>query len=496
MIRRLLPLALAATALAGCTVGPNYRPPDVAAPPAFSEAQSTARTAISTETADLSTWWRVFNDPALDGLVDKALRNNLDLQTAESRVREARAQVKEARAAELPSVSASGNAITFNSNRKPPSSASTGGASGGSSGAGGAAGAAGGAAGGFSIPTHTNLYSVGFDATWELDLFGGVRRQVEAAKASTEAAEWAVRDARVSLLAELANDYLTLRATQARIAIGQAELKRQQDLYKLVQDRRRTGFVTDLDVEQQATQVATAAAQIPQLTAQASVQTHAIAILLGETPETVEQALAPSATPLPPPPPSLPMGLPSDLLRRRPDIRQAERRLAAANAQISVQEAQLYPQINLIGLASFGSMRLNNLFSTQNLSSIGLANASQKLFDAGKTRAQIAAAKEEKVQADLAYRKAVLSAFRDVEDGLARFKAEDERRTELARSVTSAQNQLKIAEAQYQTGFVTFINVLQAQNALLNAQDELAQSDAQVLSDLVSVYKALGGGWS
>ena len=325
---------------------------------------------------------------------------------------------------------------------------------------------------------------------------GGARRQIEAAKANREAAEWALRDARVSLVAEVANDYFSLRATQARIGIGQAELKRQQDRFQLIQARRTTGFVTALDVEQQATQVAAAAAQIPQLTGQASTQTHAIAILLAETPETVEQGLAPFAAPLPPAPPQLPIGLPSDLMRRRPDLREAERRVAAANAQIGVQEAELYPKVNLLGLGSFAGMSLDTLFSHQNLQSVGLGMGALPVFNGGRTRAQIDAAKEEKIQADIAYRKAVLGAFRDVEDGLARLRSEDERQAELVRSLTSAENQLKIAEDQYKTGFVTFIEVLQAQNAQLNAQDQLAQSDAQVLSALVSVYKALGGGWS
>jgi len=479
-------IALTAVSLAACTVGPNYRPPSVAAPPGFSEAQSTGRTVVSTGPPGLSAWWTRFHDPILDELVRRALKDNLDLQTAASRVREARAQERVAGAAELPSINASGNALTYNSDRKSGSSASGGSASGGPASSG---------PGGLPIPSHTNLYSVGFDATWEIDLFGGTRRAIEAARASTEAAQWARRDGQVSLLAELANDYFTLRAVQIRIAVGQAELKRQQDLFVLAQARRKTGFVTDLDVEQQATQVATAAAQIPQLQAQASAEIHAIAILLAEAPETVEQGLAATASTLAPPPPALPVGLPSDLLRRRPDIREAERRVAAANAEIGVQTAERYPKINLIGLGSFAGSAIDSLFSQQNLASVAVGMVTQPVFDGGRSRGQIAATQEERLQADLAYRKAVLGAFRDVEDGLARYRSEDERRASLARSVTSAQNSLTIAEAQYRTGFVTYINVLQAETSLLNARDQLTQSDAQVLSDLIAIYKALGGGW-
>ncbi len=492
------PVGLAASllgaglALAACTVGPNYTPPQTASPPAFAEAASTQRTAILQTSTDLSAWWTGLNDPVLNELIRRALADNPDLQTAASRVREARQQVRITAAAELPTLNASGNAVTVNSDR--PSSSASSAAATGAAGSTATSGLA-----GLSIPSHLNLYSVGFDATWELDLFGGTRRSIEAAKANVEAAEWARRDGQVSLMAEVANDYLTLRALQVRIAIGQAELKRQQDLFGLIRARRLSGFVTNLDVNQQTGQVATAAAQIPQLDAQARGQIHALGVLVGQQPEYLVTTLQPpplGATALPPPPAALPVGLPSDLLRRRPDIREAERRLAAANAQIGVQEAALYPSVNLIGLGSFAGMSLDNLFTHQNLQSVGVGMVSLPLFNGGRTRASIAAAREEQTQALLNYHKTVLGAFRDVEDALARYTSEDARRTALAQSVDAAANSLVIAQDQYRTGLVTFMNVLQAENALLNSRDQLAQSDAQALSDLVSVYKALGGGWS
>jgi NodT family efflux transporter outer membrane factor (OMF) lipoprotein len=478
---------ITALAFAACTVGPNYTTPQIASPPSYAEAASTKRTVIAPRPADLSAWWTALNDPVLNDLVRRALADNPDLQTAASRVREARQQVRIAAASELPTVNASGNTVTLNSDRKSSStSAST--ASTGS-------GAAGGGLAGIPIPSHANLYSVGFDATWELDLFGGTRRAVEEAKDNVQAVEWARRDGQVSLLAEIANDYLTLRALQVRIAIGQAELKRQQDLFGLIHARRQAGFVTNLDVNQQSVQVATAAAQIPQLDAAARAQVHALGVLVGQPPDALAGTLQTAAALLPPPPPSLPVGLPSDLLLRRPDIREAERRLAAANAEIGVQEANLYPKVNLLGLGSFAGTSVDNLFSHQNLQSIGVGMVTLPIFNGGRTRASIAAAKEEKTQALLAYRKAVLSAFRDVEDALARYKAEDARRTALAQSVDAAQNSLAIAQDQYRTGLVTFVNVLQAENALLSSRDQLTQSDAQSLSDLVSLYKALGGGY-
>jgi multidrug efflux system outer membrane protein len=477
--------------LADCTVGPPYVKPQIYSPPAFAEAASTQRTVIVQTPTDLTAWWTGLNDPVLNDLIRRALADNPDLQTASSRVREARQQVRITAAAELPKLNGSGNAVTLNSDRKSSSASSA--ATTGAAGSSATSGLA-----GIPIPSHLNLYSLGFDATWEVDLFGGTRRGIEAAKANVEAAEWARRDGQVSLMAEVANDYLMLRALQVRIAIGQAELKRQQDLFALIRDRRLSGFVTNLDVNQQTGQVAAAAAQIPQLDAAARGQIHALGVLIGQAPEYLTTTLAPlppGAIALPPPPPTLPVGLPSDLLRRRPDIREAERRLAAANAEIGVQEAALYPSLNLMGLGSFAGMSVDNLFSHQNLQSVGLAGVSLPIFNAGKTRASIAAAKEERTQALLAYQKTVLGAFRDVEDALARYTAEDARRTSLAQSVDAATGSLTIAQDQYKTGLVTFVNVLQAENALLNSRDLLAQSDAQALSDLVSVYKALGGGW-
>jgi NodT family efflux transporter outer membrane factor (OMF) lipoprotein len=297
------------------------------------------------------------------------------------------------------------------------------------------------------------------------------------------------------LVAEVANDYLSLRILQARVALGRAELHRQQDLFGLIHARRVSGFVTDLDVNQQTVAVATAAAQIPQLMAEAQVQVHALGVLVGQPPESLADELRPPDTGLPPAPSSLPLALPSDLLQRRPDIREAERRLAAANANVGVNEAALYPKLNLLGLASFGSMTVSDLFSWGNLVSAGVGMVTEPIFNGGRTRAAISVAKEEKVQALLAYKATVFSAFRDVEDALARYKAEDARRLHLGQSVVAATSSLAIAQDQYRIGFVTYINVLQAQDALLNSRDQLVQSDGQVLTDLASLYKALGGGW-
>lgn len=480
---KLVVLIAALSGLPACTVGPTYRRPDIASPPSFAEAPITAEAGLDSSSSDLSTWWTAFDDPTLNDLVRRALANNLDLETAASRLRQARQQERIAAGAEYPTLSAGGNALTYNSNK-------------GSSSQGATASSGGSTDGDLPIPAHFNLYTAGFDASWEVDIFGGTRRSIEAARADIEAVEWARRDVEVSLLAEVANAYLTLRALQARIALGEQELKRQNGVFELIHARRATGFVTGLDVDQQSVQVATAAAQIPQLQAQAKVQVHALGVLIGEQPEALIASLGPVANPLPPLPPTLPLGLPSDLLKRRPDIREAERRLAAASANIGVQQASLYPKLNLLGMASFTSPTISNLFNSDNLGSAGLGMITQPLFNGGRNQAQIRLAKDQYQEALISYKASVLTAFRDCEDALARYKSEDNRRASLVQSVKASKNSLKIAEDQYGAGLVTFINVLQAEVSVLNSQDQLIQSDAQALSDLVSVYKALGGGWS
>jgi NodT family efflux transporter outer membrane factor (OMF) lipoprotein len=481
MKRTIAALGSASLLLGGCMVGPDYHRIDPPAPPAFAEAASTQGTTVTDADADLSSWWTQLGDAELDSLVRRALAGNPSLQIATSRVGEARQQVQVAAAALWPSINGSANGLTYNSDRK------------------GSASGTGGGLAGIPIPSHLSLYSAGFDASWEIDLFGGTRRAIEAAKDTQEAQDWARRDGQVSLLAEVANTYVGIRMVQDRLALGRSELERQRSLLDLVRDRRTTGFTTELDVNQQSNQVSLAAAQIPQLEAMQAVQIHALGVLLGEQPEALTQELMakPGAAPaLPPPPPTLPTGLPSQLLQRRPDLREAERRLAAANARIGVQTANLYPKLNLLGLASFAGPRLNGLFDNQNTSAVGVGMLSAPLFNGGRTLASIGAAREERQQAMLAYQSAVLSAFQDVEDALARFKTEDVRRANLVQAVSAAQNSLKIAQDQYATGLVSFINVLQAENALLNSRDQLIQSDGQALSDLVSVYKALGGGWT
>jgi NodT family efflux transporter outer membrane factor (OMF) lipoprotein len=451
-------------ALSGCTVGPNYRQPQVGTPPRYEAVRAGGSTTITTEDADLTQWWTRFDDPLLTTLVRRALAQSLSLATADSLIRAARFKETEIGAAEYPSVSAATSALRLHSND--------------------AAGP---------LPSRLSQYSAGFDASWELDLFGATRRAVEEAKANTEVSVWEKRDGEVSLAAEVANDYLTLRAFQARILVLGAELTRQRQLFALIQARRSAGFITNLDVNQQTTLVATAAAQMPQLQAEAQARIHALAVLLGQAPESLSGELN-GGGPIGVPPPTLPLGLPSELLLRRPDVRAAERRLAASNAAIGVRTAGFYPKINLIGLVSFAGS--SDLLATQNLLAAALGLIREPIFDGGRIRAGLGQAQEARTQAQLAYRLAVLGALRDVEDGLARYQAEETRRDELAKSVSAAEATLGIAQDRYRTGFVTFVDVLNAQYALLGTKDQLTQSEALLATDLIALYKALGGGWA
>jgi NodT family efflux transporter outer membrane factor (OMF) lipoprotein len=460
----------AVIALAGCTVGPEFVRPAISTPVRYAEASLLPGAAIHDPDGQLAAWWTRLGDPVLDDLIRRALTDNPDLKAAAARVREARLDERVTAAAALPSVSASGNVLNLNTSGAPLA--------------------------GLTLPAHTTLYSAGFDASWEVDLFGGTRRAVEAAKANTAASDWARRDGQVSLVAEVANDYLTLRILQSRIALGKAEVQRQQGLYQLIHARRVSGFVTQTDVNQEAEAVVNAAAQLQPLGAEAQVEIHALGVLVGQPPESLINALHPTAAELPLAPIDLPLGLPSDLLRRRPDIREAEQRLAAASAQIGVSEAALYPKLNLLALASFGSPALGNLFAGQNLVSAGVGMVSQPIFDGGRARANIAIAKEKNAEAIYAYQTTVFNAFRDVENALARYNAENARRIVLARSVVAGTSDVAIAQDRYRTGFATYVEVLRAQAKLLTSRDQLVQSNGQILIDLISLYKALGGGWA
>lgn len=470
-------LLLPAVLLTACTtVGPNYRQPEVDAPGQFAEASAT--TGFSD--AELAAWWQRFGDPRLDVLVARAVAQNLDVQAAAARIREARAREIVAGAASKPRVDAQGSVarqrISENAIPVPP-------------------GSGGGGGGSFGLPgSEFTTFRVGFDASWEIDLFGRTRRSVEAAHARSGVALWNRRDVQVSVAAEVADAYLTLRTLQQRIATAEAELVRQQRFERLVAARVRGGLITGQDLEQQRSERSTAAAALPLLQAQAEAQIHALGVLTGATPEALIAELSPSKA-LPPAPPEIPVGLPSDLLRRRPDIRAAERELAASTADIGVAVADLYPRFSLTAAPALVSTALASLLEWGSRAFSVAAAVDWPLLNGGRARGNIAVANARQSQALIAYRKSVLRALQDVEDALSRSGGDRRQLADLEEAHRTAARAEDIARTRYRGGLVTYSDVLLAQARRLKLEDQLTETRGNLARDTVALFKALGGGW-
>jgi NodT family efflux transporter outer membrane factor (OMF) lipoprotein len=473
--RASIALAVLLVSSSGCTVTTHYKKPDVPVPEHF-QAASTP------EEPNLDEWWQRFADPELRQLVAKALQSNLDLRSAVSRIRQAREQEAIARAAELPSVGVSGAGVRLYA-KSDPLAGITGG----------------GAPASADSSTNLHIYALAVDASWEIDLFGGVRSAVEAAHAATEAQEWQLRDGEVSLSAEVANDYLALRALRARRAVMAGSIDHEAELLQLAMARASAGLANEVDVNQERTQLARDQAQLPQLDAQSGATTNALAVLLGEAPEAMQGELAamPATTDTTPEVgEELPAGLPSDLLRRRPDVRAAERRLAAATDQVGVAVAKLYPRFDLIAAASLASSSLQNLLSVRNFAALGIGDVMWPVFAGGQLRANVRATEEERVQAYLAYQSSVLAALQDAETAIIRCTTEGRRLELLQGYVRAANSTSQIAADEYRNGIVDFTTVLSAADAELDARDALIQSRQALAQARISLYKALGGGWS
>ncbi len=466
--------------LAGCEVGPDYQRPETAVPQQWAEGSDK----VGTGPAEVIQWWTLFHDESLNSLIDRAVRSNKDIQMAQARIREARAQRIIAGAAGLPVLTAAGSYTRSKRSNAFFSSlgtSSSSGISGGSAFGGGGSGA-------------IDLYEVGLDASWEIDLFGGVRRAVEAATASLEAAQEGERNTLVTLLGEVATNYFVLRGNQRRLAVARENIKTQQQTVELTQGLFAAGLNSELEVAQARTQLAATEAQIPAFETSIRQSIHQLGILLGAEPERLVQELLPEQ-PIPPVPPQVPVGLPSDLLRRRPDVRQAERQLAAATAQIGVATAALFPSFSLTGSGGYQSLKGSNLFlSTNQYWSYG-PGLNWPLFQGGRVLANIEVQNALQQQALLTYESTVLTALQEVEDAIVAYSNSQAAETSLTQAVNSSRQAVQIARALYQKGLVNFLNVLQSQAALVLAEDRLAQNDQQVATNLVSLYKALGGGW-
>ncbi len=468
MIRRSLLTTLALATLAGCTVGPEHATPttDVRA-----EWAADLEAGVAADTADIREWWRIFNDPTLDSLVDRALEQSLDLREAAARVREARALRGVTAADQLPSVDVAGSAAY----RRDSGKSFSGGFGGGGE--------------------EYSAFDAGFDMSWEIDVFGGVRRSVEAADADVDAAVESARDARVILVAEVARNYVELRSAQARLAIARQNLKTQQDTLELTQDRFRAGLSTELLTAQARAQLEATRSVVPQLVTDLKRAAFRLDVLLGLQPNTLAPELE-AAQPVPLTPDAVPVGFPAELLRRRPDIRRAERQLAAATARIGVATADLYPRFTLNGSFGFAAEDLADLFDANSRAwSIGPAAVRWPIFDAGSIRSNVRVQEARQEVSLIAYERTVLQSYEEVANTMVAYARHHERRHALMLAVDANRDAFELANDLWTRGLTDFLNVLDTQRELFARQDELAASDAQIATSLIALYKALGGGW-
>ncbi len=508
---RLPLLAIAASAaLGGCTLGPNFKAPNLFAPSSwFASRPPQAKTPsrVVAEPIDPA-WWRSFNDPMLTELEEQAARSNLDVRLTTFRLQESRLQRGVSAADVFPTVNGNGSYTREKVSSRGVlgliggSNTSSNGAGGGTqTSSNGLSGTQGGiplgASGGSTHIGAFNLFQSGFDASWEVDFWGRVRRELESADAAITASTEARRDQLVTVLAELARDYFQLRGQQRDLQITRDTLASDQQSLRLTQERQQGGLTTGLDVANAAAQVANTSAQIPQLEAQAATTINAISLLLGETPGALASKLSP-AKPVPPVPPSVPVGLPSELAHRRPDILRAEAQLHSATADIGQAEADFFPRVTLSGSVGVQALRfkdLGNFGAYGALQYSGGPSVTIPVFQGGRLKFTLELRKAQQQEAAVQYQQVVLQAFHDVDNALTNYSAEQLRRVQLARAVEQAHKALSLARDQYVKGLVSFLDVLTAQRTEFQTEQAYADSTTTVSTNLVQLYKALGGGW-
>jgi len=487
--------ALACAALVGgCVMGPNFERPQATPPVSFHGLAAAPADLASRPLAtpyDGARWWAVFKDPVLDGLVDEARRQNIDLRTAALRIEETRAQLGAARSQGRPSVSGMGIGGRQRASQNGFFSALAGGGQqqGGTPGAGAATPQQ-------AAPSpYSDLFQIGFDATWELDLWGKARRGVEAADANVESAEQARGGALISLTAEVARTYLQLRGAQRQRAIVAADIVDERQLLQLTESRSRNGFASKADSVQQQAQLSASEAQLPPIDQAIAQAMNGLALLLALPPGGLAQRLdAAPATDIVLPP-AVPVGLPGDLLRRRPDVLKAEADLHAATAKVGQAKAQLFPSITLGGFGGLQSVHASSLTDWASRFWMGGAQVSIPIFEGGKLKAQIRTADVQMQEAALAWRGTVLSAYHDADNALEAYADEQRHAAALARALADARRSDDLMHARQRSGFVSMIEVLDAQRRVHQAEQQALQSRVAAATDLVALYKALGGDW-
>jgi multidrug efflux system outer membrane protein len=454
-----------AAALAGCTVGPNYKRPSYPTPPAFRGADETAVSTDAKTSLGDEQWASVYREPELQDLIRKALANNYDVRIAAQRILEQQAQVRITRSQEFPLVSVGGTAIGATL----PSSI-----------------------GGNSIPNPLVEGSFSLSASWTPDFWGLYRRQTEAARAQLLAQDWAQRAVRLTLVEDVATAYLQIRALDSQLAITKQTIQVRQSSVDLTKTLESGGSVPLSDVRQAEQLLYTATSELPQLEQQIQQQENAISLLLGENPGPIVHQ---DSAALAPPPQDLPTGLPSQLLERRPDIQQAEATLISANAQIGVARAQFFPNLSISGSGGVGGDSLSSIFDPAGKTIYGIGSLTQPLFEGGKLRGQLQLSEATKQEMVLTYQKTIAGAFRDVSNALIALNKQRAYREQQEKLVNAAQDAVRLANIRYQGGSTAYLEVLTTSSNLYAAQLNLVSAQQGEALALVQLYSALGGGW-
>jgi len=458
--------------LAGCTVGPNYQPPTVMTPAQWSAPLTNG---ISSQEPQAGAWWKCFHDLKLDSLIARAVATNLDLRIAEARVRQARAQLGFAQADYGPTVGASGSYSRQRQSENQPIMGDLSIPS--------------------SVPFENDYYQAGFDASWEMDIFGGKRRAVQAATAELAAVKYGCRDVLVTLLSEVARNYAQTRGAQRQLAILKNQIRAQEETVAITQSRVEHGAATELDLQRALALLATIQSQAPPIETVIQTSIHRLGVLLAQPPNALQEELCATA-PIPTAPPEVPIGLPSDLLLRRPDLSRAERQLAAETARIGQVKAELFPKFFLTGAAGLASVSASDFFSSASrMWSIG-PTVQWRIFDSGRVRASLQAQTAVRDQVALSYEQVVLTSLEEVENALVAYAKEQEHRQLLERAVAANEKAEQLANQRYTKGLGDYLQLLDAQRSLYVSQDELVRSERAVTLNLVALYKALGGGWA
>ena len=446
--------------LAGCTLGPDY----TRAPDSQVQGQTFQRQVPGTlaRTPGVADWWRGLNDPVLNQLIDSALNNSPDVQAAQARLRQARAGLSEQRSDALPKSSATAAALYSGSGAKNTAA--------------------------------SHLYLSGFDASWELDLFGGNRRAIEAASAEADAVNADLADVQVQLAAETGQAYIGLRDQQQRLRIARQSEQLERQLLDFTEQRLNRGTASELDRERIATQVETTHAASIALELEVIESLDQLALLGGLQPGALDTRLSTEQA-LPALPATVNVGDPAQLLQQRPDIRAAERRLASSTAQIGERRAAAFPKVSLFGSLSFSASEPGHLLRKDNLSGLGVPYLQWNWLDFGRVRAQVKQAEAGRDEALANYRSSVLSALRDADVALARYGNERQRRTTLGRVESSAVHASQLTEQRYRAGTSSVLDWLDAERTRYHAEQDRIHSDGQLIKDYIALQKSLGSGW-